>query len=196
MKLRLSEKWTWPVKELSLRVTRSSLLLFPNNQPRNCPFNILLERSSTRKLCWYKRNVGILLESLFRLQLDIARKSNWNKGTQSELSVSISTSLSLHMHPTNSSLEWLANEPNEKPSKRFLLISMSLRDVSLAIKDEMFPLNLFSWISKSWRDVKLYRQEGRVPSKEFTLRSNSSSFLSAHKPAIYIYILIFLDFQK
>ena len=41
------------------------------------------------------------------------------------------------MHLTNSSPEWLANEPNEKPSKRLNLRSISLRDVSLAIKDEM-----------------------------------------------------------
>ena len=126
--------------------------------------------------CW--NFIGELVQITVRYHKEIQLKQRYPIWTF----LSILTSLSLHMHLTNSSLEWLANEPNEKLSKRLNLRSISLRDVSLAIKDEMFTLNWFSWISNSWRDVKLYRQEGRVPSKEFPWRSNSSSFLSPHKP--------------
>ena len=51
------------------------------------------------------------------------------------------------------------------------------------MKDElMFPENLFLEISKTRRDVKVSTHEGIVPVKLLELRSNSSRFLSLHKP--------------
>ena len=59
---------------------------------------------------------------------------------------------------------------------------MYSRDVRLAIGDEeRFPLNWLLDISNNLRDVKLFRHGGRIPSKSFIARSNSSSFFSAHK---------------
>ena len=53
---------------------------------------------------------------------------------------------------------------------------MYSRDVMLDIEDEVtFPLNKFPDISNNLRDVKLFRHEGRVPSKSLEARSNSSN---------------------
>ena len=59
---------------------------------------------------------------------------------------------------------------------------MYSKDVKLAIIDEdKFPPNQLLDISNNLRDVKLFRHGGRIPSKSFLARSNSSSFFSAHK---------------
>ena len=50
--------------------------------------------------------------------------------------------------------------------KRLLLRSMNLRVVRLVIEDEdMIPLNWLFDISNNVRDVKLFKHEGRIPSK-------------------------------
>ena len=49
-KSRLSGTWKWPEKELFLRETNTSLVLFSSKQIGNGPFNCLWERSSILKL--------------------------------------------------------------------------------------------------------------------------------------------------
>ena len=174
---RYDGKWNWPTKELLWRFNSCSLVWFSSNQMGKLPFNILWEISTTSNSCWSKKNLGMFLVSLFILQLDSIRTFNWNKGCQLGLSVSISSLLLLLGNWITFSLEWLANKLNEnKPSKEFSLRSMCSRDVMLDIEDEVtFPLNKFPDISNNLRDVKLFRHEGRVPSKSLEARSNSSN---------------------
>ena len=163
------------MKELLWSFTNFSPLLFWSNQSGNLPAKLFWDRSTANKLYWWKRNVGIPLSSLFKLQLDSTRTFNWNIGFQPGFSVSISNLLLSLINRTNSSLTWLENELNKnKPSKRLLLRSMYWRDVRLGTKDEgTLPVKLFWERSNSLRDNKLLRHRGRFPSKLFSLRSNS-----------------------
>ena len=57
----------------------------------------------TSNSCWSMRNLGKLLVSMLRLQLDSTRTFNWNKGSQLWFSISIS-SLLLSAHLQNSKI--------------------------------------------------------------------------------------------